>query len=320
MWCPTSAARSGSSEVMICQNEVKSEALHVAADARMRARQSIRGLRRLLEGFPPSQTPKILAYISEGLVTQGEPSQLPWLDGKAAAAHVTIYPLRLEVSEFDASQRRPPAKPLADRAVQEQGLAILAQATGGDLYRMISNSDSAFRRLSAELSGYYLLGFEPDARDRNGRPHAISVDVRRRGVTVRSRRQFTIPTRPSRQRRPRSSPLYAIRSRPSKSLSNSPRIHFAILGTKGCASSRRRDRSLYQPRRPVLRGLRRSGFRRQAGGQPGGYRPTLAGSTPQACAAVLRPRLGRPWQYTVKLVVVDDAGRRGSVERVAAPS
>ena len=92
--------RSGSSEVLICQNEVKSEALLVASDARSRARQSIRGLQRLLEGFPPSQTPKILAYISEGLVTQGEPSQLPWLDDKAAAAHVTIYPLHLEGSEY----------------------------------------------------------------------------------------------------------------------------------------------------------------------------------------------------------------------------
>ena len=124
------------------------------------------------------------------------------------------------------------------RAVQEQGLAVLAQATGGDLYRMISNSDSAFQRLAAELSGYYLLGFEPDARDRNGRPHAISVGVRRGGVTVRSRRQFTIPT--TTVKTAETEPIATLRDPlpaveiPIKLTTYS--FSFAILGTKGCAS------------------------------------------------------------------------------------
>ena len=80
----------------------------------------------------------------------------------------------------------------ADRVLQEDGLQKLAQATRGDVFRIMSNSDFAFQRLANELSGYYLLGFEPDAGDRNGRPHDITVAVKRDGVTVRSRRQFTI--------------------------------------------------------------------------------------------------------------------------------
>ena len=64
--------------------------------------------------------------------------------------------------------------------------------TRGDVFRVVSNSDFAFQRLSLELSGYYLLSFEPEVGERNGRPHDIQVNVRRKGVTVRSRRQFTI--------------------------------------------------------------------------------------------------------------------------------
>jgi VWFA-related protein len=182
----------GQSDVLLCQNEVRSEAGVIAQDARERARNSIQGLRTLMDSLPPSQTPKMLVLISEGLLVDRGSAQLAWLDAKAAAAHVTIYSLHIESSQIDASQRRPQAQPAADRALQEQGLDMVAHATRGDVFRVMSNSDFAFQRLALELSGYYLLGFEPEERDRGGRPHTIGVAVHRRGVTVRSRRQFSI--------------------------------------------------------------------------------------------------------------------------------
>ena len=116
---------------------------------------------------------------------------LSWLDAKAAAAHVTIYSLMLDRSQTDASQRPPEAsrRPTGPAA----GRPRLHRA--GDARRrlhIMSNSDFAFRRLALELSGYYLLGFEPEDRDRGGTAHTIAVTVKRRGVTVRSRRQFRI--------------------------------------------------------------------------------------------------------------------------------
>jgi VWFA-related protein len=188
----------GGSDMLICSNEVRSEATAVASDARERARNSIRGLQDLIDSFPPSQTPKLLIYISEGLVVDRELSQLSWLEAKAAAAHVTVYSLHLESSQYDASQKRPQAQYSADRSLQEQGLSFIAQATRGDMFRVMSNSDFAFQRLSLELSGYYLLGFEAAPEDRNGKPHNINVTVRRDGVTVRSRRQFAINQTPTR--------------------------------------------------------------------------------------------------------------------------
>ena len=182
----------GQSDVLLCQNEVRSEAIVVAQDARERARTTIQSLRTLIDSLPPSQTPKIMVLISEGLVIDRESTQLAWLDARAAAAHVTIFSLHLESSQIDASQRSPRAQPAADRALQEQGLDRLANATRGDVFRIMSNSDFAFQRLALELSGYYLLGFEPEGSDRGGRPHAITVNVRRGGVTVRSRRQFSM--------------------------------------------------------------------------------------------------------------------------------
>src|SRR5262249_52257951 len=74
----------GNSEVVVCYSQVKSEADQIAADARQKARDSIAGLRALLERMPPSSVPKILVFISEGLVTRNESSQLEWLEAKAA--------------------------------------------------------------------------------------------------------------------------------------------------------------------------------------------------------------------------------------------
>ena len=186
----------GQSDVLVCMNAVRSEAAVVADDARQRARSSIRGLRDIIDGLPPSQTPKMLVLISEGLVVDREIAQLAWLDGKAAGAHVTIYSLLLESLSTDASQRRPEAQPAANRALRQQGLDRIAQATRGDVFQVLANSDFAFHRLALELSGYYLLGFQPEDADRGGRPHTIDVKVKRRGVTVRSRRQFSIGAAP----------------------------------------------------------------------------------------------------------------------------
>src|SRR6201988_3932105 len=123
----------------------------------------------------------MLVLISEGLVVHREIAELAWLDAKAAAAHVTIYSLLLEASQTDASRRQPEAQVSANRAFREQGLDRIAEATRGDVFRVVSNSDFAFERLARELSGYYLLGFEPEDRDRGGRPHTIDVMVKRRG-------------------------------------------------------------------------------------------------------------------------------------------
>ncbi len=189
---PAGQRGGGSSEVLTCYSQVKSEAEQIAADARQKARDSIAGLRALIERLPPSSTPKILVFVSEGLVTVNETSQLAWLEAKAAQSHVTLYALHLQASEYDAARRQPPETYAADRSLLEDGLYLMTGVTRGDVFRVVSNSDFAFQRLALELSGYYLLSFEPEVGERNGRPHDIQVNVRRKGVTVRSRRQFTI--------------------------------------------------------------------------------------------------------------------------------
>ena len=306
----------GGSEALYCRNEIRSEASRMAADIRNRARNAINGLQALIEGLPPSETPKIIIFISEGLVIEREAEQLAWLEARAAAAHVTIYPLHLEASEFDASLDKPAPRLAEDRATREQGLATLAMATGGDMFRIIANSEFAFDRLANELSGYYLLGFEPAANERNGQPHTIRVDVRRPGVTVRSRRQFTAtesaPATPEREivaalRDPLPAADIPIELTTYSLLEDGGKVRVLVAANV--------DRSI-NPDGQMSIGYVLVDF--------DGKTVDTAFNVPLDPSTSMSSRTGlffkaltiAPGKYSLKLAVVDDARRRGTVERV----
>jgi VWFA-related protein len=310
---PVSGGRGTQSDFLTCKNAVRSEAGVVGSDARQRARNTVQGLRALLDSLPPSETPKMMVLISEGLVVERELTQLSWLESKAAAAHVTIYSLLLERSQTDAAQRRPEAEPAANRAVREQGLDFIAQATRGDVFRVLSNSDFAFQRLALELSGYYLLGFEPEERDRGGTPHTISVTVKRRGVTVRSRRQFRID--PSAPKTLGGQVVAALRDPlPSAEIP----IKLAAYSFRDPVHDKLRlligadiDRSI-NPEGQLSAGYVVVDFEGKLAASQMDTLPAPAhDQTVQQYFSTVAVDAGK---YTVKLVVVDDAGRRGSVE------
>ena len=74
------------------------------------------------------------------------------------------------------------------------GLENIAGAAGGGVFRVqAGNGDFAFDRVLRENSAYYLLSVEVEPGDRDGRAHAIKVQVSQRGATVRSRAVVVIP-------------------------------------------------------------------------------------------------------------------------------
>ena len=94
----------------------------------------------------------------------------------------------------------PANAPTPDRLVDGGGLASVASVTGGSMFTIVMKADPAFARIDSELSGYYLLGVEADPSHRDGKPHAIRVEVTRAGATVRSRRQLIVDAPATRAR------------------------------------------------------------------------------------------------------------------------
>lgn len=305
----------GGAEYLLCVQLVREEANIVAAYARERAQNTLAGLRTILERLGSGDTPKTVVLISEGLVIDGERFAAMGLDKALAATHATIYALKPEPPETDASQQRAPQNRARDRAVYEDGLITVARAGGGDMFRIIADPDFAFERLSAELSGYYLLGFEPEASDRDGRVHSIQVSVNRPDVAIRARPQFTFGAAGKTTQQ-----LVADLLRTPVSIAELP-MRLTTYAFQDPDSAKVRllvameiDRSDDASGEMAL-GL----VMVKAGGEVGTtfYQPSIgAPDRPdphgQRAFATL---LVDPGQYTLKAAVVDKNGRRGSLER-----
>src|SRR5262249_22778406 len=133
--------------------------------------------------------PKTLVLITEGFVMTDQ-ALVNELGALAASARTSLYALRLDNPMFDVTTARMPRDAVGDRFLMAQGLETLTAATRGTLFTVTGTGANLFQQLESELSGYYLLGVEWDARDGDGRPHPIRVDVGRKGAVVRSRRQL----------------------------------------------------------------------------------------------------------------------------------
>lgn len=188
-------------EVEMCRNQVMVEARSVAGAARERTRNSLLALRSLIERLATTNAPKTIVLISEGLTIDREYGDLSWVGPAAARGQVALYVLQLDQPTFDASTASPSSRlgrasnPTRSEDIQmgEEGLSLLAGMARGTVMRVVSNANYAFSRLALELSGYYLLSFEPEALDRDGKPHKIKIQVPgRSGVEIRARSEFVV--------------------------------------------------------------------------------------------------------------------------------
>ena len=182
----------------LCLRQVVTDANGIYSSVNERTQTAMATLRSIVDRLSQATSPKTIVYVSEGLVLE-RPGDSAWLGPAAARGQVTIYSLPLEVFGSDASTAREPATPARDKALAHEGLAVIAGSTRGAVFPLTGNGDNAFARLALELSGYYLLSFEPESGDRDGRPHKIKVGVTgRAGLDIRARSQFTIDA-PSRR-------------------------------------------------------------------------------------------------------------------------
>ena len=162
------------------------------------------GIESIFEAMRGVEGPKALVWISGGFAIDGAVLGLKKMAELAAASRTTLYVFMLDEPLIDSSRSQTGGQPDAfvverpsdaglpldapNRRMQEQGLMAAASMTGGSLVRARYNPGPLFARLERELSGYYLLGVESLAADRDGEFHPIEVSVRREGAHVRAHR------------------------------------------------------------------------------------------------------------------------------------
>lgn len=196
----------------LCTAEVEQGAQSMAIDARRQGDEFIRGLRDLLRALRPIDAPKTLVLISNGFVSRDTAMEVPELASAATAARTTIYALHLDRSFVDVEAAHAPVDPFGDDRERSVGLEMLVSASRGAIFQVAGTGENTFKRIEAEIAGYYLVGVESDPRDRDGRMHQIKVDVTRRGSVLRARRQFVLAPPVSAPSQAQQALVYALAS------------------------------------------------------------------------------------------------------------
>jgi VWFA-related protein len=173
-----------------CLRDLVLDASSEVADRRAEAELSLRRLGSLLRELALLDGPKAMVLVSAGLVA--DDAALAEVTKLAADARTTIHVVSVdregERDRTDLPNRQSELK-LQDRALELHGLETIADGTGGTLYRAIVPAVGVFDRLASALSASYVIGVE--RRDGDPERQRIEVDVRRRGVTLRSPRVVT---------------------------------------------------------------------------------------------------------------------------------
>lgn len=145
---------------------------------------------------------RLLIFVGEGWADRFPRPRLRATAHRAAVANVVlcaINPLGLEgpmdsaadVLEFDQKGRSLPTGGTrgSNRFWSDSSLMALAEPSGGKAIVDSNDISEALHRTLAENADYYVLGFEPEDREWDGKYHRVKVTVRGRSDLVVSTRQ-----------------------------------------------------------------------------------------------------------------------------------
>jgi VWFA-related protein len=191
-----------------CLMRIYAEGLSLATQLERQTQESLTGLQRLLTALGNLPGRKTILLVSGGLVVSDRSDGRPdagtlsrTFSQAAARANVTVYAVHFSASSSAAG---PAPRSTAAGEQQHRALALtgnwleeFANATGGSrLHVQAGTGVAAFERVLRETSGYYVLGVEPTAGERDGTPRRLRVRVDDRNATVRSR-DWTVLPRPA---------------------------------------------------------------------------------------------------------------------------
>lgn len=185
----------------------------VDSDKACNSRLTLSTLTGLLEGLSIVEGPKTIIFISSGVMPPRRDALMTQPPGKceirtvyfdevanaANLARAQFYVVQPDDLNADSARQAfddPTAGRFNSSDEQLAGLQHLAGVTGGELFRLNGPTDPVFTKIAHESAGYYVLGFEPAAGERDGQSHRVEVKVARDRVAVRSRPHLTIAKGP----------------------------------------------------------------------------------------------------------------------------
>jgi VWFA-related protein len=192
-----------------CADLVVAAARRLARDTIHRAAMQLQAYASIITALKPAPAPRIVIALSTGVApgADGDYLQLEPVSRAAAEAGVQFYALTevadlTDASEVAAAANLPGMPPQYDRPFARKrendfltsGVQVVANAAGGEAFRVVGQADRFFKRIIAETSGIYRLGVEAPLPANTARLLDVKVSVNRPGVTVRANHHALVPS------------------------------------------------------------------------------------------------------------------------------
>ncbi len=191
-----------------CVDRVLSEVEEAALGLEQDALDGISSLGLLLAELRSTPERKTVVLLSGGMPMADNGSGRPNLGNalktmgeQAAYANATVHVIYFDRSAnvaFAGDSRRNQPSTVRTRSIDTRALDQFSQPSGGLLLTSeVGAAEPEVDRILADGSAHYVLGVEPDAKDRDGRPHRVEVKIKEKGADIRSRQLVLVP-RPGR--------------------------------------------------------------------------------------------------------------------------
>lgn len=180
-----------------CPPALRNDARNYGREIVTSSRDTVRALTEFVSGLAALEGTKSLIFVSERLIETSDVARDLLELGRAAdLARVRTFVVQANRPLGDAARRRAPADEAGDISMEMTGLENVAGVTGGQLFRPSGRLDNVMTEIDSATSAYYLIGFEPTEKERDGKYHKIQVTLNRPNVTLRARAGFSL-TKPT---------------------------------------------------------------------------------------------------------------------------
>ena len=190
--------------VAACTEQVMNEALSRAMALEQDVIRSLAGLDALLVELREVPGRKSVLLLSGGMPVSDRSGGRPTLENEvkrlgdqAAYANATVDAIFFDPSaqeSFSAGGRWAGVLSGRARNIYTRALAEFSEPPGGMLLTSsVGSGSSEIDQVVEQASSYYMLGVEPDVRDRDGRPHRIRMRVDQRDARIQHRHLVVVP-------------------------------------------------------------------------------------------------------------------------------
>jgi VWFA-related protein len=176
------------------ENLIQQKARLYVRQARMMTARTMQSLESVAKGLARIPGRKTVVLMTEGFFIEDARGALETIAAQSARSGITIYSIDgrglingLSVNPDVTVMERARA---ANFDTGEDGPNILTQGTGGFIVRNIDDMSRAFGLIVRDTSTYYVIGYQPDNPEMDGKVRKIEVKSSLPGLKVRARKSY----------------------------------------------------------------------------------------------------------------------------------